>query len=107
MISRCTKREDKDYQTYSKVRVCKRWFKFENFLTDMGPRHPNTTLDRIDNKRGYTKSNCRWACSSTQANNRRNVIRYLSHTLREWATFTGISYHTLKWRYHNHGNLGL
>jgi hypothetical protein len=109
MMSRCYSKDDLDYRRYKKngITVCKRWFKFENFLADMGERPPNTTLDRIDNTKGYNKKNCRWACPITQANNRRNVIKYMGRTIREWSDFTGICYATLKSRYRKTGSLGL
>jgi hypothetical protein len=31
----------------------------------------NTTIDRIDGKKGYSKGNCRWATCQQQAINRR------------------------------------
>ena len=47
-----------------------RWLKFENFLADMGPRPENTSIDRIENNKGYYKQNCRWATRLVQNQNR-------------------------------------
>lgn len=48
-----------------------RWQDFQAFYADMGERPPQTTLDRIDNDRGYWPDNCRWATWDVQSSNKR------------------------------------
>lgn len=64
------------------VSVCKRWAaSFNDFLADMGPRPPGTSLDRFPNGDGnYEPGNCRWATRSNNSRNRRSCI---------WVMFEG------------------
>jgi len=71
MIGRCTVTTDKDYPRWGGrgVTVCKPWFDYATFASDMGEPEGNCTLDRIDPYGGYTKDNCRWASPTQQARN--------------------------------------
>lgn len=59
------------------IRVDPRWHAFENFLADMGERPPGTSIDRIDNARGYGPGNCRWATRAQQALNTSRTVRVI------------------------------
>jgi len=80
MVARCYNKKNNSYKNYGGrgIKVCKRWLKFENFYKDMGPR-PNKSfsLERINNNKGYSKSNCKWATPEEQGNNKSNSVFYL------------------------------
>jgi len=74
MIQRCTNPKNIAYCNYGGrgIKVCKRWMKFINFLKDMGEKPIGYQIDRIDNNKGYSKSNCRWVTAKTNCRNKRN-----------------------------------
>lgn len=97
MRVRCAYKKHPAFHQYGGrgIAVCERWQAFENFLADMGERPAGTTLDRVDNDRGYEPGNCRWATRSAQARNRRSSRRLRAHgvtdTIVAWSDRTGIS----------------
>jgi len=73
MWDRCSNPNRKDYWRYggSKITVCNEWKDFRSFLRDLGVRPEGTTLDRIDNSKGYYKGNVKWSTYKEQTANRR------------------------------------
>jgi hypothetical protein len=104
MINRCDKgsKQQQNSPLYSSVDVCPQWKSFEGFYKDMGDRPHGTSLDRIDNSKGYFKENCRWATRQEQQQNlRTNVWLEFNgekKVLSEWSRVKGIPLTTLLYR---------
>ena len=95
MKSRCNSKNNSEYDNYGGrgIKVCPEWSSsFMSFYRDMGERPDGMTLDRIDNNKGYSKDNCRWATRTQQVINR-NI------TKANKSGYTGVSYtkSTRKW----------
>lgn len=71
MRNRCNNPNATQYKWYGGkgIKVCKEWDDYTVFLLDMGERPEGKTLDRLDNSKNYTKTNCRWATPKEQAEN--------------------------------------
>ena len=52
------------------IGVCKAWQTFQGFIADMGEAPADLTLERIDNSKGYSPDNCKWATYAEQSRNR-------------------------------------
>jgi len=76
MKKRCTNPNHPRYHRYGGrgIKVCKRWEKFENFFLDMGVCPiENGSIERVNNDKNYTPSNCVWIHKSAQSKNRNCV----------------------------------
>lgn len=73
MRTRCNNPLATDYPQYGArgITVDPVWDSFERFLSDMGERPPEMTLDRIDVDDIYRPGNCRWATTVQQRHNQR------------------------------------
>lgn len=90
------------HEHYINVTLHPRWLKYANFLADMGERPAGTSLDRIDNRKGYEPGNCRWADGKTQGENR-GCVRKLTFNGRtqnpeDWARELGLRPQTIRSR---------
>lgn len=105
MRKRCFNKNEKCYHRYGGrgIGVCLEWNDFEVFLKDVGLCPGNGySLERIDNNKGYSKENCRWATCKEQNNNRRSN-KLLTHNgktknMTQWAEETGLAFSTIAGR---------
>lgn len=106
---RCHNPNNPAYANYGGrgIKVCARWRRsFTAFLGDMGPRPADkTSIDRIDNSKGYSPDNCRWATQAEQMRNTRATVmieyKGRSMILIDWCEELGLDYNTMAQRMKN------
>ncbi len=102
MKERCNNPANNHYKSYGArgIKVCERWNEFLYFLEDMGERPKGLTLDRVDNDKGYSPDNCRWADAFVQAANKSDTVMVhingegmlLDHYLKKYGVATSSFY---------------
>lgn len=103
MKSRCSNPKSSHYFNYGGrgIKVCDDWnkkygfFEFYRWAMNNG-YNDKLSIDRIDNNKGYSPNNCRWATISEQINNRRKTFKVIykgeERTLSSVAKELGIKY---------------
>jgi len=85
MLTRCRNPRHHTYPAYGGrgITVCERWFSFDNFYEDMGPRPEGYWIERRDNNGNYEPGNCHWASPSDQNDNKSNnfMVEFRGETL--------------------------
>jgi hypothetical protein len=110
MRCRCNNKKFKQYKNYGGrgIKVSDRWNIFAYFFIDMWSSYlihlkengvTDTTLDRIDSNKGYSKENCKWSTRKEQQYNRTNTIKIKGKTLEYWAKELKIDRKVLYRRY--------
>lgn len=108
---RCVYEWSKDYKRYGGAGITFGWKNYRDFKSDMYTSYlehvkmhgyKNTSLDRIDGTKGYSKENCRWATAHVQHRNtkKNRYITYEGKTMiiADWAREIGTSRQTIRSR---------
>lgn len=108
MKTRCYNTNDHAFERYGGrgITVCEEWkddfMSFYNWAMSNGYKD-DLSIDRIDNNKGYSPDNCRWATAKEQNNNKRNVYKVTyqgkTQTLSQWAVELNVSHGILLRRF--------
>jgi hypothetical protein len=99
MRSRCNNPNNSNYHNYGgrRIQVCPEWDDFLAFRewANANGYVPGLQIDRIDNDKGYSASNCRWVTPAMQARNKRTnrmmTFKDKTQCVEDWSQETGIS----------------
>lgn len=113
MKTRCYNPNTHNYARYGGrgIAICDRWLGvdgYSNFIKDMGERPSSLhQLDRINNDKGYSPENCRWATPTengmNKSNNKRVTCQGATKTLSEWSRLAKCKRSTFSMRYYKYG----
>ena len=73
---RCKNVNSRNYKYYGGrgIKVCERWYNFQNFLEDMGECPDGYRLERLDASKDYFKENCKWELKTKSFLNKRDTL---------------------------------
>lgn len=103
---RCLNPQNSRYNDYGGrgISISKDWLEFENFKkwALLNGYSENLVLDRIDNSRGYSPSNCRWTTVRKNNDNRRITVKIENMTLREISEKFNLPYNKIHYFYYKY-----
>lgn len=104
MKSRCMCKTNKWYPNYGGrgITVCDEWMSFEHFYewAMTNGYSASLTIDRIDNDKGYSPDNCRWATQHEQSMNKRHLKNKTGYVgVHEMTVRKNTYYRAEAWRF--------
>jgi len=88
ILTRCNNKKNHNYRIYGGRGIQCLWKSLENFRDDMYKSYlkhveefgeNETSIDRLDNDKGYYKENTRWATNKEQSNNQKYNGKYITY----------------------------
>lgn len=104
MRKRCYSEKEPAYKDYGGrgITICDEWLNdvvpFYKWAINNGYKD-GLMIERIDNDKGYSPDNCKWATPKDQANNRRSCVNFTyngeTKNLTQWCNYFGLPYKTI------------
>lgn len=97
---RCLSKKCQDWKFYGGrgITVCNEWDDYAVFFawSMANGYEKHLTIERVENNKGYSPDNCKWATRKVQSNNRRSnhniEFKGQVKTLQQWAEEIGMAY---------------